>query len=442
MILLRLISWPYFRKHVLRTMLTVAGIVLGVAVLVGMHTANQSVLFAFSRTVDRIAGKTELQVTAGEAGFDEGVLDTVQSAASVRVAVPVVEAVVETGVPGEGSLLVLGVDMTGDRSLRDYDLESGDDAVIDDPLVFLAQPDSIIVSTEFAQKTHLDVNGQLPLKTAVGERRFTVRGVMKSSGLASAFGGNLAIMDIYAAQKMFGRGRTFDRIDIGVKEGRTIAECQTELRALVGDGFQIDPPSGRGQQFEAMLAAYSMMVNISSVFALFIGMFIIYNSFAIAVTQRRSEIGILRALGATRRQIRWLFLGESAVTGLVGSLGGLAFGMLIARGVAASIGTLINDVYGVAQRTGDLSTSPGLLLVALAVGIVTSMIAAIIPARSAARVDPVQALQKGKYQVLSAASAPSTGRIHFRAGRMALERASDSSGDSSSATRMTRAKPM
>ena len=63
MILLRLISWPYVRKHVLRTILTIAGIVLGVAVFVGMHTANQSVLFAFSTTVDRIAGKTELQVT-------------------------------------------------------------------------------------------------------------------------------------------------------------------------------------------------------------------------------------------------------------------------------------------------------------------------------------------------------------------------------------------
>jgi len=70
MILLRLISWPYFRKHLLRTILTVAGIVLGVAVFVGMHTANQSVLYAFSRTVDRIAGKTELQVTAGDRNYD------------------------------------------------------------------------------------------------------------------------------------------------------------------------------------------------------------------------------------------------------------------------------------------------------------------------------------------------------------------------------------
>jgi putative ABC transport system permease protein len=151
-----------------------------------------------------------------------------------------------------------------------------------------------------------------------------------------------------------------------------------------------------------MTAAYSTMVSLSSVFALFIGMFIIYNSFAIAVTQRRSEIGVLRALGATQRQIRWLFLAESAVTGLVGSLGGLAFGLLIARGIAASIGGLINDVYGVAQHAGDIATSPGLLLIALVIGITTSIVAAFIPARQAARVDPVQALQKGKYQVLSA----------------------------------------
>ena len=402
MMLLRLISWPYFRKHILRTLLTTAGIVLGVAVFVGMHTANQSVLFAFNQTVDRIAGKTELQVTAGEPGFNEEVLESIQAASSVRVAVPVIEAVVDSRIAGEGNLLILGTDMTGDRSLRDYDLESGDEAVIDDPLVFLAQPDSLILTKDFADKNHLAVNGKITLGTVLGDRAFTVRGIMKASGLSSAFGGNLAIMDIYAAQKMFGRGRTFDRIDIGIKEGRTIVDAQAELRQLLGPGFQVDPPSGRGQQFEAMTAAYSMMVNISSLFALFIGMFIIYNSFAIAVTQRRSEIGILRALGATRPQIRWLFLGESAVTGLVGSIGGVLFGLVIARGIAASIGDLMSDVYGVAQRADEIATSPTLLGMALLIGVATSMIAAVIPARQAARVDPVQALQKGKYQVLSA----------------------------------------
>ena len=401
MILLRLISWPYFRKHVLRTMLTVAGIVLGVAVYVGMHTANQTVLYAFSHTVDRIAGKTELQVTAGETGFDEAVLERVQAASTVQVAVPAIEAVVETKIEGQGNLLVLAVDMTGDRSLRDYDLDSADEAVIDDPLVFLAQPDSLIVSKEFAGRNHLVVGSTLRLGTVEGDKPFTVRGIMKSSGLTSAFGGNLTIMDIYAAQKMFGRGRKFDRIDLTVKPGRTIAEAEQELRMMLGPGFQVDPPSGRGQQFESMIAAYSMMVNISSLFALFIGMFIIYNAFAIAVAQRRSEVGILRALGATRGQIRWLFLGESAVTGLIGSLGGLVFGILIARAIAASIGGLISDVYGVAQHADELAASPAVLAAGLAIGIVTSVVAAMIPAQNAARVDPVQALQKGKYQVLS-----------------------------------------
>ena len=105
------------------------------------------------------------------------------------------------------------------------------------------------------------------------------------------------------------------------------AACEEELNALVGPGFAIEPPSGRGQQFEAMLASYSMMVSISSAFALFIGMFIIYNSFAIAVSERRSEIGVLRAIGATRGQIRRLFLTESAVLGVVGSFLGLLAGI-------------------------------------------------------------------------------------------------------------------
>lgn len=401
MILLCLISWPYFRKHVLRTMLATAGIVLGVAVFVGMHTANQSVLSAFSETIDRIAGKTELQVTAGETGFGEEVLEKVQSASTVRVAVPVIESIVESNIPGQGNLLVLGIDMTGDRSLREYDLES-DDAALDDPLVFLAQPDSLILAKEFTDRNHIAVGSRLALGTVDGQGTFTVRGIVKSSGLASAYGGNLAIMDIYAAQKMFGRGRTFDRIDLAVKPGATLAECERELGALLGPAFDIQPPASRGQQAELMLAGYTMMVKISSAFALFIGMFIVYNAFAIAVTERRSEIGILRALGATRGQIRWLFLGEGAVMGLLGSIVGLGLGVLIASAIASAISALAGDLYGLTQQATELPTNPVVLSLALAIGVATSLVAAAIPALNAARVDPVQALQKGRYQVLSA----------------------------------------
>jgi putative ABC transport system permease protein len=319
MILLRLISWQYVRKHLLRSLLTIAGIVLGVAVFVGMHTANQSVLTAFTNTVDRIAGATQLQITAGEAGFAEEILERVQAAPEVRVAVPVIEAVATPETRAKGNLLILAVDMTGDRSLREYALEDGDDSFIEDPLVFLAQPDSIMITREFAAENGLRANDALTLRSMDGPKRFVVRGIMKSSGLTSAFGGNLAIMDVYAAQKVFGRGRRFDRIDLAVQEGLRPEEVGKRLEQMLGAGYQVESPSSRGKQFESLSSVYGMLANITSLFALFIGMFIIYNSFAIAVTQRRSEIGILRALGATRGQIQVLFLAESAVGGLVGA---------------------------------------------------------------------------------------------------------------------------
>jgi putative ABC transport system permease protein len=398
MILLRLISWPYARKHLLRSLLTVAGIVLGVGVFVGMHTANQSVLAAFRDTIDRIAGSTQLQVTSGEAGFPEEVLDRVRQVEGVRVASPVIEASVSTG---RGNLLILGVDMLGDRNLRSYDLEGADEA-IDDPLVFLAQPDSLIVAKVFAEERGLALNSRIPLRTMQGEQVFTVRGIMKPGGLASAFGGDLAIMDIYAAQKVFGRGRRFDRVDVALEEGGRLEDAAARLRAALGAGYQVEPPGSRGEQFEATARIYALASNITSLFALFIGMFIIYNTFAIAVAERRAEIGILRALGAERRQIRALFLTESAAAGLAGTAAGMVFGVALARAMAGYIGGLLSDVYGVPQRAGSIVLEPWVMAAAAGMGLATSLIAGLIPARAAAGVDPVKALQKGGYQTLSA----------------------------------------
>jgi putative ABC transport system permease protein len=333
MILLRLISWPYARKHGFRWLLTVAGIVLGVAVFVGMHTANQSVLAAFQGTIDRIAGKAQLQVSAGEPGFDEEVLDKIRAVPEVSAAAPVIEASVTAG---GTSLLILGVDMLGDRSLRTYDLEDSEEG-IDDPLVFLAQPDSLLVSKTFADQKGLAIDSRVPMRTMTGDVTFVVRGIMKPEGLASAFGGDLAVMDIYAAEKMFGRGRKFDRVDVALQEGVKLEDAERKLKAALGPGFQVEPPSSRGQQFEATSRVYALASDITSLFALFIGMFIIYNTFAIAVTQRRKEIGILRALGATRGQIRTLFLAESALTGLAGTALGILAGLVLARAMAGYI---------------------------------------------------------------------------------------------------------
>jgi putative ABC transport system permease protein len=402
MILLRLISLPYLRKHRLRSVLTIVGIALGVALLVGMHTANDSVLRSFSDTVDRIAGKAQLQVTAGDAGFPEEVLERVQSVKEVRAAAPVIEAEVETAIKGQGKLLIVAVDMTGDQSLRDYNLDAGDDDAIDDPLVFLAQPDSLILTSDFARRNGIAKGSRIAFETVEGPRQFTVRGLLKAGGMAQAFGGNLAIMDIYAAQHVFGRGRRFDRIDIGLREGVTPEQGAAAIGKAAGPGLTVEPPSGRTRNFESLLGVYTLAVKVSSLFAMCIGMFIIFNAFSIAVTQRRAEIGILRALGATRGQIRALFLGESAVAGLIGSAAGIGLGLAFTHSLTIVTGRMMTQMFGVRQNVQQATVDPRLLLVAAALGIATSMIAAWLPARNAARVEPVQALQKGRYQVLSA----------------------------------------
>jgi len=402
MMLLRLLSWPYLRRHLFRWTLTLAGIVLGVAVFVAMHTANRSIFSAFDKTVDQIAGAAQLQVSAGEFGFDESILERVQAVPEVAIAVPVIEATVETRMAGQGSILVLGVDMTGDRSLRDYELQDADDSIIDNPLVFLAQPDSLMVTREFAARNKLLVDNKVSLYTIDGEKDFTVRGIMKSEGMSQAFGGNLAVMDIYAAQQVLGRGRRFDRIDLRAKDGITVDQCQAAVKAALEPGFEVEAPSARGRHFEALLQSYSKAISISSLFALIVGMFIIYNSFAIAVTHRRSEIGILRALGATRRQIQNLFFLESIAAGAVGSAVGVIVGVGIATLVARSMSAMLEQAAGVSQRVNELTIDPKLIVAGFVIGVVTSIFAAWIPARGAARVDPVKALQKGKYQVLSA----------------------------------------
>jgi len=398
---LRLLTWPYVRKHKLRTLLTLIGIVIGVAVFTGMHTANRAVNRAFQQTVDRIAGKTQLQVSAGETGFPEEVLEKVQSLAEVRAAAPVVEAVLNTGLPGQGNLLVLGVDMTGDRSLRDYDIEGADDDVIDDPLVFLAQPDSLILSKPFADKNGIQRNQKITFQTMTGPRQFTVRGIMKPGGLSTAFGGNLAVMDVYAAQMVFGRGRLFDRIDIGVGEGVTIDQARQKIEALLGPSYQVEPPSARGEHFDAISKSLSVTINVTSIFALLIGVFIIYNAFSIAITQRRSEIGILRALGASQRQILFMFLAESALAGVFASAVGIWVGLGIARGVTPLLSGMVRELYGTAQMADDPSAEAVLILGAMAVGVAASLVGGFLPARAAASVDPVKALQKGRYQVLT-----------------------------------------
>lgn len=398
-LLLRQISIPEFRKHLLRYSLTMLGIVLGVAVFSGVRSANSSLRLALRNTIDQIAGKAVLQITAGQAGIPESAVDEARAVPGVRAAVPIIEAVVRTADASQGNIMILGVDMAGDRSMRNYDMEGGDET-ISDPLVFLAQPDSLIISKEFAARNRLKEEDTIDLNTALGNKTFTVRGIMAPKGMARAFGGNIGVMDIYSAQFVFSRGRSFDRIDVALAEGLKIDEVLPALQARLGPGYKIEPPLRRGKQTESLMDAFSQGLFFSSVMALFVGLFLIFNSFSVSVTQRRAQIGILRALGVTRAQIRNLFLGESLVLGFAGSLVGIAAGVLLGRGMMLFMAALVEQIYGVRVFVDRLHLHPGWTLFSFLLGMGASAMGAYLPARAAALVDPALALQKGKFQTM------------------------------------------
>ncbi len=393
------ISIPEFRRHMLRNSLTLLGIILGVAIFSAMRSANYSLKASLRDTIDQVAGKAVLQITAGQSGVPEETVDAARSVSGIRAAVPVIEVVVRTTDASQGNILILGVDMAGDRSMRDYAMEGNEDAV-SDPLTFLAQPDSIIVAREFAARNGLKEDSPLEMITAVGNRRFIVRGIMQPKGMAKAFGGNVGIMDIYSAQFVFNRGRTFDRIDIALEEGAKIDDAQRALETKLGPGYKVEPPLRRGKQTEALMEAYGRVLFLSSVIALMVGLFLIFNAFAVSLSQRRTQIGILRALGVTRARIIGMFIIESLVLGILGSALGVIAGLAMGRGIMVFMSRIVEQTYGVQVHVDKVYIDWFWTAVSFGLGIIASLSGAVLPAWAAGRVDPALALQKGKFQVL------------------------------------------
>jgi putative ABC transport system permease protein len=380
-----------WKSHRLRVALTTLGIALGVAVFFAVRTANASLLDSLTLTVERMAGKSTLEVTAGESGFPEQVLETVRSTPGVQIAEPVIEVMAHTGFEDEGNLLIMGVDTTGDQQLREYQFDRSQ-TQISDPLVYVAQPNSILVSRSFAERHGLRIGDALPLFTSHGRKDFTVQGLFKPVGIGEIFGGNIAVMDVYSAQVVFDRGRNFDRIDLVNSPGTSVEAVQQRLRERLPAGLEVVRPEVRGQALENAVTAMRIGMLITSFIALLVGVYIIFNSFTIAVNQRWKEIGILRAVGVERRNIAGMFMGEALIMGVVGSLIGIGAGYYLAAFANRVMGSIAASIYGVVSTAGPSKLYFNLALVSFLLGVASSMVGAWFPARSASYLDPVLAL--------------------------------------------------
>ena len=212
-------------------------------------------------------------------------------------------------------------------------------------------------------------------------------------GFTRAYGGDAALMDLPAMEELLSRGMNVDRVQVALKDPASAAAAAVALQSVVGERLRVEPPARRGQRTERLLLGFSGGLLFASLLALLVGALLVYNAVSISVAERGSEIGMLRALGAERRQIARLFLAEAAVLGATGSALGLAVGIVLARLLAIDVGQTVNALYA-RVRMSDLSASPSLVAAALLLGTGTSILAGWLPARQAARMEPLEATRR------------------------------------------------
>ncbi|HEY2513274.1 MAG TPA: ABC transporter permease, partial [Polyangiaceae bacterium] len=287
----------------LRTALSFVAVALGIALWVSIGIINRSVLASFRQTVGALAGNAVLTVSAGEVGFPEERLDAIAKVPGVKSAIPRVEAWAYAVGDRHASetLYVLGIDMLKEQAVRSY--KTGGEEVMDDPLVFLNQEDSVILTKTFAAAHGLKIDSKLPLATASGQITLTVRGLLEPEGPAKAYGGAIAIMDIDGARVMFGKEGKIDAVDIVARPGVATDVLQTALRDALGPAFTVSPPEGYAQQLEQLVASFQGMLSFFGTIALLVGLFLVSNSVSMSIAERQKEIGVLRAIGAARWQI-------------------------------------------------------------------------------------------------------------------------------------------
>jgi len=368
-----------------RVLLGAAAIALGVALFVSIDIANNTVARSFEKTVDDLAGKAEWQVTrAGGVGVDAGAIEKIRGVPGAAAA-PLIQRSV---VAGDATLLVLGIDFWKDSPLRMYRF----DAAPADRKAFVTaafRPDAIVVTRRFAERRGLKPGAKLEVDGPRGRATLVVSGLLEAEGPARVFSGNFAIMEIHAAQRLFGMKGRFDRIEVmGAPRGR--------LEEALGPAYAVGKVARRSAVVEDALARIRSMMSISAV-ALVVGLFIIYNSVSISVVERVREIGILRSIGAGRRQILAAVVLEWTLVGLAGSIAGVAIGYGLARGLVQFTAKTVNMFMLAVDVTEVLFSWPG-ALAAVGAGTLAAAGAALFPGIAAMRVSPVELLRQGTYQ--------------------------------------------
>src|SRR5213593_1641696 len=347
----------FTRGSAARLALTVLAVAWGVALVAGVCLANRAVLRAFVEVIDTMAGRAALEVVAGEGGlFPEGVAATVGTVPGVEAAAPSVKGAAYAD--GGELLTVYGVDLTGDAPERVY----GARLELDDPLVFLARPDSIALARPFAATRGLGRGDRLERATPAGRRAFTVRGLLDAEGVARAYGGNVAVMDLFAAEELFTRRGFITGVDVVVAPDADVREVAEVIVALLPAGLRVEAPAQRQADLRRVTDSLRVALQALGLFGLVAAFLITFNRLSTVFEERAWQLGVLRAVGLRTGAVWRALLGESLLGGAAGVALGIPFGLGLGRLLVPVIATASAVANKLVAPPAVLAPEPGALL--------------------------------------------------------------------------------
>ncbi|MGA7562543.1 MAG: FtsX-like permease family protein [Desulfobaccales bacterium] len=401
----------HLRQYPGRTFLGILGIALGTAVYLSISLAAASAIESFQAGVAAVAGKAQWRVQSPGAPLNENLYARLSLLPGVKAAAPVVQSVLQLRGPHRGPVLLLGIDPFSEKDFRDYEFaqDGGLPGRLSrrDWVEFLTSPDAVLVSQPLASRLGLRVGDHLPVLVGPARKSLTIRGIFRSQSGLYPLDGAVLLMDVAAAQELLDRVGLLDHIDL-LTTG-TGARLPGWLKKELPAGVEAVRPGVLESRTQGLMAAYRLNLEILSAIALFVGMFLIYQSVTLSVVRRRREIGLLRTLGATPGQVLRLFLAEGLVSGLAGGALGLILGIGLARGVLALMTRNLTSLY-TPVVAAEVGLPWGLLLQAWGLALAATVAAAWLPAREAARTQMRAVWQRQELEE----------RIDSRAGRIFL----------------------
>jgi putative ABC transport system permease protein len=389
LILFRFLSLRYWNRHRGALALCALGVALGIAVFTAIQVANHSVLASFQASLNAVSGKATLQISGGANGLPDETYVRVRHLNDPRIKAlaPMISRTFYSPTV-KTSLLVLGGDLFAESDFRQLDLQAGSTpgAGTGGATSLLTDPHAIAIGADLAARHKLEVGSTLELFVGAQREKFRIAAILGGDALQQTYGGDVAFLDIASAQEAFAQIGNISRIDLLVDDADIPAVTKL-LQPMLPPDALVRRPAQRGAEVATMLSAFRLNLSALSCIAVFVGAFLIYNAIASAVVRRRREVGILRGMGASRRQLRAMFLLEAACIGFIGSLLGLALGVLLARFALQAVSTTVTSLY-VAVKAREIIVPLWLLLGAPVGGTLLAILAAIPPSLEAASTSP------------------------------------------------------